>query len=97
MNPGEMLTERYEIVRELGRGGAGVTALARDTSSGRSVVVKLLHLGLLADWKSVELLQREASVLKGLHHDRIPAYIDYFSLETGDVPGSCSCASSSRA
>ena len=50
------------------------------------MVVKLLHLGLLADWKSVELLQREASVLKGLHHDRIPAYIDYFSLETGDVP-----------
>jgi eukaryotic-like serine/threonine-protein kinase len=81
MNPGEVLSGRYEIVRELGRGGAGVTWLARDTTTGREVVAKVLHLGLLGDWKAVELFQREASVLKGLHHERIPAYVDYFSAE----------------
>ena len=81
MNPGETLYGRYEIIRELGRGGAGVTWLARDTSTGREVVAKVLHLGLLGDWKAVELFQREASVLKGLHHERIPAYVDYFSAD----------------
>jgi eukaryotic-like serine/threonine-protein kinase len=81
MNPGEILFNRYEIRRELGRGGAGVTWLARDTASGRDVVAKVLHLGLIEDWKAVELFEREASVLKELHHDRIPAYVDSFSVD----------------
>ncbi len=81
MNPGETLFNRYEIRSELGRGGAGVTWLARDTVTGRDVVAKILHLGLLEDWKAVELFEREASVLKELHHERIPAYVDSFSVE----------------
>ena len=86
MNPGEKLPDRYEILRELGRGGAGVTYLARDALLGREVVVKLLHFGLLGDWKAVELFEREASVLKGLHHERIPAYVDFFSADREGVP-----------
>ncbi len=86
MNPGEKLPDRYEILRELGRGGAGVTYLARDTLRGQEVVVKLLHFGLLGDWKAVELFEREASVLKGLHHERIPACVDFFSTDRDGVP-----------
>ena len=81
MIPGETLAGRYLVLSELGRGGAGVTWRARDTASGREVVAKILHLGLLGDWKAVELFEREASVLKGLHHERIPAYVDSFSVE----------------
>lgn len=86
MNPGSTFPERYEILRELGRGGAGITYLAREVESGHEVVAKLLHFGLLGDWKSVELLEREASVLKALHHERIPAYVDYFSTDEEGVP-----------
>jgi serine/threonine protein kinase len=81
MNPGERLSDRYEIIRELGRGGAGITYLARETSTGRDVVAKLLHLGLLDDWKTVELFEREAAVLRGLHHANIPAYVDFFAAD----------------
>jgi eukaryotic-like serine/threonine-protein kinase len=81
MTPGDLLSERYRLVRELGRGGAAVTWLASDTHTGRPVVVKLLHLGLVGDWKSVELFQREADVLKTLHHPRIPQYVDSFTTE----------------
>jgi serine/threonine protein kinase len=86
MNPGDTLSDRYQIIRELGRGGAGVTWLARDTATGREVVAKVLHLGLLGDWKAVELFQREASVLKELHHERIPASVDYFSADLDGAP-----------
>jgi eukaryotic-like serine/threonine-protein kinase len=86
VNPGENLPERYEIIRELGRGGAGITYLARDRLLGREVVVKLLHFGLLGDWKAVELFEREAAVLKGLHHERIPACLDFFSTDRDGVP-----------
>lgn len=41
--PGDVLRERYEIDRELGRGGIGVVLLARDRAAfGRPVVVKML-------------------------------------------------------
>jgi len=86
VNPRENLPERYEIIRELGRGGAGITYLARDCLLGREVVVKLLHFGLLGDWKAVELFEREAAVLKGLHHERIPACVDFFSTDRDGVP-----------
>lgn len=86
MNPGETLSGKYEIVRELGRGGAGITYLARETATGRDVVVKLLHLGLLGDWKTVELFEREAAVLRDLHHPCIPAYVDFFREELEGMP-----------
>ena len=78
---GQLLAERYEIVRELGRSAAGATYQAVDRQTGRAVVSKLLHLGLVADWKSVELFEREAAVLRTLNHPRIPAYVDSFRAE----------------
>ncbi len=44
-------------------------------------MAKLLHLDLLSDWKAVELFEREAAVLKALHHERIPAYKDFFRAD----------------
>ena len=85
MTSGDLLGDRYTIERELGRGGAGITFLVRDTRDDSSAVAKLLHLDLLRDWKAVELFEREAAVLKGLHHDCIPAYKDFFRA---DVEGS---------
>jgi serine/threonine protein kinase len=76
-----MLSERYEIIRELGTGGAGTTYLARESATGREVVAKLLHFRLLGDWKTVELFEREAAVLRSLHHPCIPAYVDFFPTE----------------
>jgi serine/threonine protein kinase len=81
MTGGDLLGDRYRIERELGRGGAGVTFLVRDTRNGEPAVAKLLHFDLLQDWKAVELFEREAAILKALHHERIPAYIDSFRTD----------------
>ena len=69
MTAGDLLAGRYRIERELGRGGAGITFLVTDLQGGPPAVAKLLHLDLLQDWKAVELFEREAAVLKALHHD----------------------------
>jgi hypothetical protein len=86
MNPGELLAERYEIVRQLGRSPVGATYLARDTRTGAAVIVKLLSLGLVSSWKSVELFEREAAVLKTLRHERIPPYVDSFRADVEGDP-----------
>ena len=38
--------ERYQIDRELGRGGMATVYLARDSQTGRDVAVKVLHADL---------------------------------------------------
>jgi eukaryotic-like serine/threonine-protein kinase len=81
MTVGDLLADRYRIECELGRGGAGITYLVNDMKDRSKAVAKLLHLDLLSDWKAVELFEREAAVLKALHHKRIPAYKDFFRAD----------------
>lgn len=84
--PGTVLAsprDRYQLDRELGRGGFGVTHLARRLSDGTSVVVKRLRMDRLDDWKAFDLFEREARVLEALRHPGIPTFIDHFELQEG--------------
>ncbi len=78
---GTVLKGRYEVLRELGRGGQGCTYLCADRARGEQVAVKELHFDQVRDWKMIELFEREARVLEGLSHRQIPAYVDSFRLE----------------
>ncbi|HUS31654.1 MAG TPA: protein kinase [Kofleriaceae bacterium] len=72
---GALLAERYEILRELGRGGMGEVLLARQVNIGRLVVIKRV-LGELASEKHVRMLLEEAQIAARLHHPCIVAVLD---------------------
>jgi len=80
----DVVDNRYRIVRELGRGGTGVTYMAESLKTGQRVALKELSLKGLKDWKQVELFEREARTLEGLDHSAIPDYVDYFQVDTAD-------------
>ncbi|AWV89123.1 serine/threonine protein kinase [Bradymonas sediminis] len=79
----EIINDRFEVIRILGEGGQARATLARDLRDGKEVVVKELHLARAADWKSLELFERESSVLRNLDHPAIPSYVDGFHQEDG--------------
>jgi serine/threonine-protein kinase len=54
------LGARYKVVRAVGRGGAGVVFLCRDTALHRSVAIKVLRSELAANQDLRELFIREA-------------------------------------
>lgn len=81
---GTLIQSRYKILQVLGRGGSGITYQAEDAFTGRQVALKELSLKGLSDWKKLELFEREARVLKELHHPAIPRYVDYFQVDTPD-------------
>src|SRR5262245_32206855 len=66
----EGLAGRYEIEREIGRGGMATVYRARDTHHDRPVALKVLHAEL-AESLGAERFQREIRVAAGLQHPHI--------------------------
>lgn len=79
--PGDVLTGRYEIVRELGRGGFSVVYLARDRDLDAPVAVKLLVPPPAGAQLARERMRREVQVVRGLAHANIVGVHDF--LEEG--------------
>ncbi len=67
---------RYEIIRQLGRGGMAAVYQARDTLLGRNVAIKIIHPELSNNPQFSERFLQEAQMLAGLHHPGIIAIHD---------------------
>ncbi|QDG53413.1 serine/threonine protein kinase [Persicimonas caeni] len=78
-----LLHERYLVCGLLGFGGQARTWFALDQQSGQHVAVKELDLGRLQQWKSLQLFEREAEVLKRMDHPGVPHYVDSFKRQDG--------------
>ncbi len=79
---GSIIADRYQLAELLGSGGSGSTYRATRISDGSEVAIKILSLRHLNDWKQLELFEREAKVLSQLSHPQIPAYLEYFHVDT---------------
>lgn len=53
-----------------------------ETPEGKAIAVKALSLRGLADWKQLDLFEREAKMLESLSHPGIPRYLEYFEEDT---------------
>lgn len=80
--PEDVINQRYRIIVPLGQGGMGTTYEAEDLTNYKRVAIKVIFLQNIADWKILELFEREAKVLAKLNHPSIPKYLDYFHLDT---------------
>jgi TolB-like protein len=78
------LVNRFEIVREIGRGGFGVVFEARDTGLGRHVAVKLIRTGARVSGAArQESILREAEAVARLTHPNIVTLYDFGTCEAG--------------
>ena len=71
----DALVERYEVVRELGRGGMATVYLARDVKHNREVAVKIVHPALAASLGADRFLH-EIELVAQLHHPHIIPLFD---------------------
>jgi len=72
------IADRFDVIRPLGQGAFAHTLLAKDTALNRMVALKVLHPRAAQDWKTYELFEREAAVLKELRHSGIPMIHEAF-------------------
>lgn len=68
---------QLEMIRNIGRGGMGAIYLARQSSLGRYVALKLLTAEVSTDAAFVERFEREARALAMLSHPHIVTVFDF--------------------
>jgi serine/threonine protein kinase len=68
------LAGQFEVIRELGRGGMGVVALARDLRLDRLVAIKILPAGLADAAGSARFLREARTAAQLSHPNIVPVY-----------------------
>lgn len=76
---GELLNERYEIIRQLGKGGMGEVFLAEDTKINRQVSLKVLHSGIASNKERLRRFHQEAKAVSALNHPHIMTVYEFDS------------------
>ena len=76
INKGELIDNRYKIVKSIGEGGMANVYLAWDTILEREVAVKILRGDLAGDEKFIRRFQREANAASSLRHPNIVEMYD---------------------
>jgi len=87
MEPNTILVDRYRIRKKLSQKAGRQTFLADDLQSSNLVIIKILQFNSDFHWDDLKLFERETQTLKNLNHRSIPAYLDHFELDTGDIHG----------
>jgi serine/threonine-protein kinase len=75
------VSERYDIIRQIGRGGMAVVLLAHDKRLGRDVALKLLPQEMTHDENFAQRFLREARISASLLH---PNIIQIFDVDPAD-------------
>ena len=71
------MTERFELLSQLGKGGMGVVWKARDTETGEIIALKLLHEMFADDPDYVARLEREVEIARRIESPHVVKVLGY--------------------
>ncbi|CAD8091601.1 unnamed protein product [Paramecium primaurelia] len=75
----------YQIMKVLGEGGFGKVMLGKHKISGEQVAIKLIDSGKLWNAEDIDLVFREAEVMKNLRHNNIVKILNCYTLPNMQV------------
>jgi urea transport system substrate-binding protein len=84
VRPGDLIADKYLVVRVLGIGGMGVVVAARHRQLERTVAIKFLRAGVAARSGMLARFEREARVIAGLKSEHVAEVFDVGRLPSGE-------------
>jgi serine/threonine-protein kinase len=84
LNPGELIDDKYRIVRVIGEGGMGAVYEGENARIHRRVAIKVLHADLALNAETVARFEREAQAAGRIGSEHIVEVLDLGSLASGD-------------
>ena len=85
LSPGDMIQNRYRIIRLIGQGGMGEVYRASDLAADRDVAVKIILPELLGNDKARARFEREVRWTRSLDHHNVIKIFDYLKIPA--IPG----------
>jgi serine/threonine protein kinase len=80
---GQLIHDRYRLLRMLGQGGMGTVYLAQHTTLARTFAVKLLNPRYAARADIAERFLQEAKAVSRIEHDNVVGVTDFGTSEDG--------------
>ncbi|MFN7919864.1 MAG: protein kinase [Bryobacteraceae bacterium] len=81
LQPGEVLAERFRVVRQVGAGGMGAVYQAEDLKLGGSVALKTIRPEIASDPRIIARFQRELQLSRQVTHPNVCRVHDIFSAQ----------------
>jgi serine/threonine protein kinase len=80
---GEIIAEKYRVLRIVGRGGMGIVVAASQLSLDRTVAIKLIRSEWAERSLAVERLLREAKTVASIQSEHVARVLDVGTLDSG--------------
>src|ERR1043166_9284933 len=80
---GDLVSGRYRIVAELGRGGMGLVFRAEDTRLGQPVALKFLPAHIAGNAEMLDRLAAEVRIGRGVSHPNVCRIYDIVDTPDG--------------
>src|SRR6187455_3651205 len=84
LQAGQIVDEKYRIVRLLGEGGMGAVYEGENTRIHRRVAIKVLHAGIASNGDAVARFEREAQAAGRIGSEHIVEVLDLGQLVDGE-------------
>jgi eukaryotic-like serine/threonine-protein kinase len=82
---GQLIGERYKIIRKLGEGGMGEVYVAEHIHIEKRVALKLLRPEVLSNQEAVQRFRQEARSASSIGHENIISIDDFGTLADGRI------------
>ena len=80
---GDVIAERYHVLKKLGEGGMGAVYLAEHVKMGRKSAVKIMNPGMVNDADAIQRFNREATNASKITHTNVAAIYDFGETRDG--------------
>ncbi len=79
------LSDTFELLDVIGRGGMAVVFRARDKRDGQMVALKAVRVDLMQDEETLQRAEREARIARALEHPNIVRTVDVHRLQASGL------------
>ena len=80
---GQIIADRYHVMKKLGEGGMGQVYLAEHVKMGRRSAIKVMNASMVHDPDAVARFNREASNASRINHPNVCAIYDFGETPDG--------------
>ena len=80
LQPGEMIANRYKVIRHVGKGAFGVVLLVQDTMVNEQIILKFLNAHMAADETVIHRFVHELRLTRKITHENVIRIYDFLTI-----------------